>query len=470
MRCLRSWSACRLIRAGHIVPDYLEFVGQSSQDPANVAGNPSRLINLYPEPVIGGGIAQKVLKPCYGRKAYKTLSDSPVRAMEYCEGSVYAACDGGLYEVGERRLADIRDDVATSMVAVSGAQPRDVSVGVVAGRKYFLWRNGDLTEPAGGAFDRFGSIEYIAGRMVLTEKDGRRFLWSNSFAPDVLEGDNFATTERGSDNNLRALRVGSNLWIFKERSIEIWYQTGTTFLPVPGGLIETGLMSAKLLCRVEGGAFFIGDDGIAYLTLGDGLRPISTPGVHYAIDQCKPRSVFYYEARGHKFCVLTFDDCPAWVFDIATAEWHERSGDAQHGPLGIFSTTKDDTGWLAGEITGSVSRFTPELKDNGAPIRRTAISRSLFRDSPFRIMGAEFIVNTGRSETSKPVEMWARMSPDGGHTWSEQIHAQIGSRGQFGRRAWFPQLGWYEQQATMEINITDDVESPIMNSAMVRIV
>lgn len=456
----------------------VEFVGQSAQTQTSPGAGTSRLLNLFREPVTEGDNTRYLLRPVPWQSTLYPGGSVFQRAMQWIDQQVYIVVDGTLstlttggYPV---QLGLVADDENTTISGNLGY------VTVVSGGNYYTWDGSAITEPTAGAFEDFGSIDTLGQRMLLTELNGRRFQWSDVADPSTLDGLNFATTEAGEDNNLRGVVLHGNYWIFKERSTEIWYQTGASgssaFARVSGGVISTGLKGFNLVAKMRGGLFLVGNDNIAYVTTGAGLQPVSSAPVSRSLADNDPTHCFYYEYQGHKFCAIRFSDRPAWVFDFATQEWHERSEGVDHGPWDAVATTEDNRGnWIVAGGSGFLGQLgsdafnTGLITDKGGPMYRRAISRTLRNDSKrFRVPEVEFYADYGRATTDASTQLMIKFSGDRGHTWQSQRSMTLGNQGDYDTRVLFRSLGQF-RHLTARIDMTHSYEIPIFSDVRVRL-
>lgn len=421
----------------------LQFFGQSSRDSDNIAANPSRLVNMYREPVPEGGRGVAVLKSVLGLEAFADLPGVFTRAMGEFDGRLFAVVSGKLQEIAANGTASdrgaIADDENTSISANNGA------VTVVAAGQYYLWNGSALTNPAAGAFSSFGSHEYIGNYTVLTEKDGRRFQWSDIADASDLPGLNFSTADGRDDKLIRPFAINGVLYLFKETSHEVWYVTGglgaEAFERQAGGVVDIGLKGHNLITRLPGAAFFVGDDNRAHLVSG-AVQPVSIPAVETAIKECRPRSCFTYEDEGHTFCVITFSDCAAWVYDVALGEWHERAEGVLLDPWTATASAKFNGAWYCGRDDGSILRFATVGTDNGGALVREATSRTLYQDGQrFTVNELELFPRQGFQNATIELEI----SRDGGLIWTPPKPRQIGPVGNYGGRVIWRALGQCRQ-------------------------
>lgn len=360
----------------------LEFVGQSSQDPDNRPANPSRLVNCYRERV--GGRSEYVIKSCLGTALTASLGSVIMRTMANIGGTLYAVHGGALRIVHASGQTENLGSVALGDSSISGNNGK---VTVAAGGKYYVFDGNSLTQPSGGAFRNFGSVTFFGQYTVLTEAGGRRVQWSNLADPNTLDALNFATAEQRDDAIIRALPVGGELWIFKEASTERWYQDGVGLAYIPGSAQDIGLKEFDLIAPIQNGVFFVGSDGKAYIAAGGAMQPVSTVPVETSIQSQKPQRAFYYQDEGHEFCVITFADRPAWVFDLSLGEWHERGDASGEGAWPIKACVGAYGAFYAGDDMGRVYKLTRNNTDNGVPMVRRMVSRT------FQNEGRRFKVN-----------------------------------------------------------------------------
>jgi hypothetical protein len=437
----------------------VEFCGQSARDSDNIAANPSRLINAYREPVVAGGRTGYAIKSVLGLSLLVDVPGVFVRAMAEIEGALYVVCGGILYRVtaagAYTALGSVTDSAETSIAGNNGL------VTVCAGGAYYVWDGTTLSSPTPGAFSSFGGLDYLGNYTILTEKDGRRFQWSNIADAEDLPGLNFSTADGRDDNLIRPFAINGQLYLFKQKSHEIWYITGaagaSAFERQAGGVYDIGLKAFRLLCAFPGAAFFVGSDGRAHLTAGGGLRPVSIPAVETAIKDKVPLRCVAYEDEGHTFCAIVFRNAPAWVLDVATGEWHERAERWSLSPWTVSATAKAGGVWYAGRDDGRVFTFSRNNADGDDALVREITSRTLDAD------GQRFILNQLEifpRQGFASGEVALSVSRDGGLTWGGEQPKEIGPVGQYGRRVIWRRLG-QARQFTVKLRWTTPADISI---------
>lgn len=411
-----------------------EFAAPSAKDPDSAWANSARLLNFYREPVGDGNV---VLKPVPGMERFGSIDANYCREARWVNGRLYVAQGEGLYEVQEGGASVFLGSIPINGdVSIAGYQNADgtFEVAVVAGKRYFVWDGSTLEEPLAdesqGAFFDIGGVEFFGQRFVLTEASGRRVQWSGLLDGKTFDG-SFATTETTPDMNVRPVSVGGNLWIFKERSMEVWYATATGLAAVPSATTQRGLKDFRLVVPIPDGCFFVSHDGLAMVS--NTLRASNVP-VETSIATEDPQRVSTYRVEGHRFCVIHFEGRPSWVFDLATQEWHERQ--ENDGPWGAAKVLEAYGGQFAIDNFGEVFKLTGGT-DDGLPRVCRAQGRTVAGGvSYFRI--PEFRVNAAAGSGG---ELRLRVSKDRGRTWSQPHARNLGNSGRYNTETVWRNLG-----------------------------
>lgn len=450
----------------------LEFVAKSARDGDFVAATSERLINLYPEPLPEGAQARFVLKSVLGSQQLADLDGAFVRAFAQVPASdlterLFALCGGRLVQIDAAGVLTDRGAVPDDVVSSISGNRGDVTM--TADGRYFVWDGSTLSEPTAGAFSSFGSVEFLGGYTLLTEKGGRRFQWSALADPATLPGLNFASAEARDDVILRGLAINGNYWIFKSTSVEIWALTGqaneNAFSQIPGTTIENGLLAFGLVTKIPSGAFYVSTDGKAYVASGAQARPVSNPAVETAISQGTPTDCFYYEDEGHSFCVIRFAGRPAWVLDLATNLWHERATLA--GAWRATGSARAFGAWHVAGNGGLIERLQRNNVDGAQPLIRRAVSRTLYIEgNRFRVPMVEFLGRMGRSDLGRPASIVMRVSRDGGLTFGNERTASMGALGQYEQRAVFRSLG-QARRLVVDVTLSDPADLTLLSSVNV---
>lgn len=442
----------------------IEFVGQSMRDSDNIAANPSRLVNCYRE---GTGNGEHALKSVLGMTDFAQIDGVFVRCMDEIGGKIYAAGGGSFYSLTQggtlRNLGAIEDSEDASVAGNNGL------VTLATGGKLYVLDDLTLYEPSYGAFSNIGSVEYVGNYTVVTERNGRRFGWSDIANPLAWPGLNFSTADGRDDDLIRAVAINGSLYLLKEKSHEVWYITGgagaEAFSRISGGVKDVGLKAFGLVCKFIGAAFMVGSDGRAHLVSGGALQPVSTPAVETAIKTKSPVNCMSYEDEGHTFCAIVFRDAPAWVYDVATGEWHERAEGEDFARWSAAVSAKLGDFWYVGRNSGEISRLERSNNDADLPLVREATSRTLEFDGERPILRElEAFIRQGFTDG----QIGLFLSGDSGLTWGLEKAKPIGPIGEYARRVIWRNLGQF-RRVTARLRWTDPADVNLSASLRVKL-
>lgn len=479
----------------------VEFVGQTVSDSGNISANPSRLINCYRERVLGRGKTDHVLQSVLGQEFVQAFSDMPTRAMGSGNGKNWLVGDGKLFELADAGTLVERAAVADDPETTIGGNYSDVTI--VSGGNYYVWNGTAIFQPAGGAFTSYGSHCYVGGYTVLTERAGKKFQWSKLGDAGTLNALHFSSADKVDDNLVRAVEVGGNLLLMCETSTEIWQVTGRANAEAFGFVTSsrTGLKGFDLVAQGGDILFWVGHDNNVYMGVGAGAVDVSTPGLNSALEAGSATHCFYYEDRGHQFCVVRFSDRPAWVFDVKMREWHERAEGETSGPWRVTHSVLGDK-WIVGSDAGETLILSRTNKDRNAPLARTAISSPLYLgDRKFRVNKLELNVKVGENHLDNPIEfgldaggdlildtgngfgllleadnvgarpgsVQMQESRDGGRTWGPVHERSLGLLGDYMQRVIWRARGQAQQYA-VKIVLSDPADFQVNTKAVLEVV
>jgi hypothetical protein len=161
--------------------------------------------------------------------------------------------------------------------------------------------------------------------------------------------------------------------------------------------------------------------------------------------------------------------------------------------------------WHLADRQGRIFTLGEQPLDAGQPLRRTIVSRTMFQDDePFTVNklqllglfgnysisetapgwitdanGFPITDHLGRyilenmqgptGQTMRASRMWLRVSDDGGKTWSEPFLQDIGGVGDSKATAEIWSMGQFDKSLTIEINMTDPMDVPLMSEGIVEL-
>ena len=474
----------------------IELAGQSARDDSNVSGNPSRLVNLFREVMVPGGRAQYALRSVPGMATFATTGRVFPRALAKYNSVALAICGGHLFQIDE--LGEVQDLGTLNGDEASGIDRVGDYAVIVADGMYYTLMGEVLTAQATGAISAAGSVTSLGNYALISEAGGRIVQWSDLADPTTMSGLNFKSAEITVESITRLMVAGDVLFVFKPTGFERWGVTGLAgpdaFARISGSQIDVGLAGYSLITNMPGGLAFVGNDGRFHLW-GEGLQPVSTPPVEYAIEHSTPASVFYYSLRGHGFVCLTFTDREAWCFDLATGEWHERR--QGEGPWTARLAAQVWGKWNVIGETGLISQATGLCADFGQPMPRIATGRPIENGGMrFKLALVEAFTRTGLDRQtssdsyyvlaagdaalsnddirligdsgwdSGPASVELRTSRDG-LAFGDWKARGVGEKGNFRTRLAWRSLGQF-RTAVLEFRLTTALDIPLMAAVEVE--
>lgn len=447
------------------------FATQSSRIADAADYSSERLINVYGEAGPQGAKGPLLLRSVPGRSVFANLANPIMQRMEFIDGKIYAVSGARLWSITKAgdvsNLATVADDEITT-ISGNGAY-----VTVCAGGNYYVWDGASITQPGGGRFTNEGTVDHLDHYTLITQRNGDEFEWSALNDPTTRSALNFATNESNNDKTLKVIVSKLYAYFMGEETTEIWYGTGESgadaFVRLSGGALDQGLLSANLVTKTETGLFLIGDDKVAYLNRGGQFVPVSTGTVNEAINSSTPTHCFYYEERGHRFCCIRFSDRPAWVYDMSTGLWHERSSGVDLGAWDVIDTVGAWNDWYCCTVEGVIykmGRYNTEVTD---VLMRRAVSSSIVMDGrQFSVSEVELLGNFGESDIGREARIVFRVSGDGGRTFGPEITRSLGDLGDRNIRVVLRALGRF-RDFCIEYTITDVTDINMYSQVNVRL-
>lgn len=323
-------------------------------------------------------------------------------------------------------------------------------------------------------------IAWIDGYFILNEVGTNKFYTTN-LGDYVIDALNFASSEGSPDKVLAVIGMGRNLWVFNEKTTEVYFNTGNADFPferIQNAFIEIGLKAKYSIAKLPGTLFWLGrsEDGENIVFLASGLSPqrISNHAIEYAISTyADPSSAtsYAYQSNGHMFYVLNFNEA-TWVYDVTTGSWHQRaytdSGILERHLAEYHAFNYVNSLHLVADSTSNkIYKLNDTYySDNGDAITRLRSSPHVSADlkrlfcSSFQLDMEVGIGLDGGVQGSSPTVMFD-FSDDGGHTWSSESWAladnAAGSIGEYKTRVRWTRLGSFRDRI-FRVKMTDPVK------------
>lgn len=428
-----------------------------------------RCVNLYMEPGIEGSQTEAVLYGTPGFDLFADLGSGIIWGMHVMGSNLYVVSGNNVYVVNNTSSSTLLGTVGTvSNQVMMTDNGTDVIILLESGAAYLATAS-TLTQITDVDYVSASSVCVLDYFAIFTEQNSNVFQISalnNAASYDPLD---VATVEGITGNLVRAAAVRGELWLFKEYSTEIYYNSGAgsfPFIPIGSATIQRGCAAKHSVAVESNTVMWLGDDRIVYLAQGYAPTRVSTFAIEKDIETYQTISdaqAFIYTEEGHKFYVLTFPtEDVTWVYDLTTRLWHEREsfgyGRWRANAYAFFNGRN-----LVGDFaTGKIYQLNLDTyTENGTIIQRIATTPPVFADTnrlTFDRLQVTFDPGVGLTsgQGSQPYAM-LRVSTDGGYTWSNERLASIGLTGQYKNRAVWRRLGGGNREYVFELTVSDPV-------------
>ena len=302
-------------------------------------------------------------------------------------------------------------------------------------------------------------VKYVDGYFVFIKPDSQIFYISRLLST-TLDALDFASSEGSPDKIVSALINRREVWLFGERTTEVFYNSGAADFPftrIEGSFIELGCTARNASVKAGGSVFWVGrdEDGSAMVYQAEGLRParVSNNSVEEALAKADVSTCtcFSYQENGHTFVIVNAEGLESsWVYDLATKLWHERAFMNAKGILTrgraeehVFTTEHLVSDYAAGLIYRQSKNI---YSINKLPMLRMRVSPHYTKNRLrvfFRTFELDFDRGVGLNAdvygADPKVEL--EFSDNGGRTWSNKLPAGIGKLGDYTARAIWRRLG-----------------------------
>ena len=418
-----------------------------------------------------------------GLLSFAVCGSGPIRGLLVMNNALFVVSGPQLYKVSSPGATPILIGSGIAGGNYVSMSNNGIQVLIVNGVNGWVWNDQSssfaiITSPN---FFPANTCPFFDEYFVLDKIGSDEFFFSNILDGTTYNALDFETASVEPSFTQGIVNQQENLLIFKQKSIETWYNTGANdnpFARYDGATVERGCIAPLTPIKEDNSVFFLGDDLIFYRL--DGVLPhrVSTHAAEQAWQTYTTTSdafCFSYTFNGHKFVTITFPTANAtWVYDIATGLLHRRvSYNATYESLWRWRGNCT-TPWLGNVLIGdafsnnvgvvSSSAYT----EFGFPIIGELISPPVHQDRK-RIFCSllELDVQSGvgltRGQGSDP-QIMLSISRDGGRTWGNfEPWQSLGKQGDYQHRVRWKKLG-QGRQLLFKVSISDPVPRTIIGA------
>lgn len=199
----------------------------------------------------------------------------------------------------------------------------------IDGIGYTINQDESIVEIVGTGWSTPSSLAFIDGYVLLSVKNSRQFLRSELNGTEFTDTINFSATQ-SEDNIKNIAAVNNQLYIFGERHVEVWWNSGATpdqpFSRQDGLGSQYGTVSTNTLV-IDG----IGYNGVRSETIRGVFiweptaKKISVDAVDFDLEGATDIVLHTSVENGRRFIHVLIDNKKLWSFDILSQAWHERT-------------------------------------------------------------------------------------------------------------------------------------------------
>lgn len=458
----------------------IPLVGPSNAE-RSLPFDAQRSINLYPV-MDQQGKEVSALYGTPGLSSFAVAGLGPIRgAFAAANGRGFVVSGNTLYELSSDGTATSRGTLG-SITSIITMADNGVQLAVCDGTSLYIltYATNVFIQVTDVDFPGSSTVAFIDGYFAISVPSSKEFFLSALYDGTSWDALQFASKEGSPDNLNRVHNAIGLLWLFGDKSIEVWSNIGGAGFPfarIAGAKIETGCAAPYSVASLDNSVFWVGRnmDGWGMVYRANGFTPqrISNNSIEYLLQKVADLSQlrsYTYQEDGHMFYVLTGDGMSTTlVYDVTTGQWHER---AYLNPEGGFETHLStchmfifDKHLVGSRNDGNIYEMSLDyFDDDGEPLKAQRIFTHLYNEGKYIRLGnleVDFESGVGlqSGQGSDPV-CWLEVSEDLGRTYGNEMSASIGAVGQYRTRAVWRKLGG-GYAFTLRLSITDPVKRAI---------
>lgn len=426
-----------------------------------------RTVNWYNE---------KGLRPTPGLKEWQTMGNGPIRAFCHHKDWLMVVSGTTIY-----RATDTGSYTAVGTVGSANGRVKAISNGINAmfltvddgsGRIYDGSGTSTITDADFIALNAT-SLVFHDGFAVANRSGTGQWYISGSYDFSSWSSLDFATAEAKPDKLIDIVSDKNLLWLFGERTLEVWQNTGNAdfpFEPLRSAFSHYGAY-ANTVQQLDNTLYWFGknkDGGKCVLRLAGGADPqqVSDDRLNEWLNTLPDSEIAKAESfavwwAGRSWYVLTFPEVDTFgrtiVMDTAGG-WFEWStyceSPNRHGRFRgrdhIYFAGKN---LIADTLSGTIYELDANTyMDGDKVIKRTRRLDTMGADMEY-VSWASFQaeMETGDGTPGTDYTMELRYSDDRGRSWSNSRSKSIGEGGEYSKRVIWRRLGT-SRRRTWELN------------------
>jgi hypothetical protein len=384
------------------------FVGQQQGRSPNFGA--CRYLNLYPHQNLDGSIG---ILGTPGHVPVLDIGSSPIRGLHVFGGALYAVAFDSVYRIPAGTTTQTLIGTLDTRSGHVSMADNGTELFIVDGQKGYMYTHSTTDFVTVVDCPASDTACFIDGYFVVSSKGTNTYFYSGLYDGSDWNALNYNAAEASSDNVVAVAATFGFLYVFGDRTLEIWYNAGdpdSVFRRADGMVGNTGCAAPHSIARVgetgnelmwlsagpQGAGYVVGNKG------GSQVARLSTPAAEYAWSQYRridDATAFSYTQEGHVFYVITFPTGKAtWAYDTNTQTWHQRSS-MDGAALGATYAYWDDMHVVGSRVEGMLYRLDlGEYTDGGSAIIRELIGPTMGTDqAPLSYRSVQIDMERGES-------------------------------------------------------------------------
>lgn len=425
-----------------------------------------RTINLYPE-VTPDGKQQAALLSWPGNLLWKQGAQGvSCRGMYVWDGYLYKVTGTSLYQYDDVKTETLIGTIPGTGRCEFASDPGRLVI--VTDGSVYEYDGTTLSDITDASLDTPIAAAFLNARYIFNGDNGA---WDYSEVDDPSTIAGSYTAESAGDDLVRVYAFNQVLYLFGEKTIEPWQDTGISadpFVRVDGGIIQKGCAAGHSVTNTDSYVYFLGDDRQVYRISGYQVQPISNTGIAHFLESAVTVSdciAWPVSLEGQDFVIFQFQsENKTYAYSENSATWFELSNGVLGNRHRINSYAYFAGAHLIGDIdSGSIFAMDSDtFNDNGDEYVRQRDSMTLSGamigkpGQTMRMRRLELICETGVGNDSVTNPQIAfSCSYDGGASFTNERWLNLGEDGQRRTRVeWFNMAVFRE--LIVRIRMTDD--------------
>lgn len=450
----------------------IPFVGDAYKAPS-INLNAQTCINLYGVLDSRQGKTPSALYKRPGLRLFADDSDHySVRGLYETNGLLYGVADADFYRwdaLGYRyHLGTLASSAGRVLFESSGFQ---IMITEEGGDNYYVYdlETGEFETNPAADFPKAQFSAYQDGYGILPVPNTARWYVTDLFDFAAIDPLDFASAISTPDNLVTAISRSGEVFLFKNASTVVWYNTGDVdfpFEPRQTLVIRYGIAAGYSLALVDNTILiWLGRNehskAVVVQLTGYEAEPVSTEAIENewaTYEKVDDAFGFVFRHNTHVFYVITFPTADrTWIYDLTTKGWYEWRSELTNNEPNVAPTRQGrwrpncyalfNNQHIVGDFeSGKLFVIDPDTyTDNGTAITWERTAYHISDDEKYLFCSNfQLIVEGGKGLTvgqgSDP-QVMLQVSRDYGHTFLAERWRSMGALGQFKTRVIWASLG-----------------------------